>query len=118
MSGDVLNLFQVHAGSDITKRLNALNIERDVLARQKVCLCNLFTIRKVDDRQSPPGPLRLRHHGVDHWLQIPRLHQFGSARAPEDHDKFLICQVPCHTEGDTSLRNDSLAQMKYDDKRK
>jgi chitin synthase len=45
---------------------------------------------------------------------------FAAARAPEDHDKFVICQVPCYTEGDTSLRRtiDSLAQMKYDDKRK
>ena len=45
---------------------------------------------------------------------------FGSAHDPEDHDKFIICQVPCYTESDTSLRKtiDSLAQMKYDDKRK
>ena len=45
---------------------------------------------------------------------------FAAARAPEDHDKFVICQVPCYTEGDTSLRRtiDSLAQTKYDDKRK
>jgi chitin synthase len=45
---------------------------------------------------------------------------FGSPRAPEDHDKFVIYQVPCYTEGETSLRCtiDSLAQLKYDDKRK
>ena len=47
---------------------------------------------------------------------------FSAARAPEDHDKleFVICQVLCYTEGDTSLRRtiDSLAQTKYDDKRK
>jgi chitin synthase len=45
---------------------------------------------------------------------------FGSPRAPEDHDKFVIYQVPCYTEGETSLRRtiDSLAQLKYDDKRK
>jgi chitin synthase len=32
----------------------------------------------------------------------------------------VICQVPCYTEGETSLRHtiDSLAQLKYDDKRK
>jgi chitin synthase len=45
---------------------------------------------------------------------------FASPRAPEDHDKFVICQVPCYTEGETSLRRtiDSLAQLRYDDKRK
>jgi chitin synthase len=45
---------------------------------------------------------------------------FGSARAPENHDKFVICQVPCYTEGEESLRRtiDSLVRLKYDDKRK
>ncbi|KAG1890741.1 chitin synthase-domain-containing protein [Suillus fuscotomentosus] len=34
--------------------------------------------------------------------------------------KFVIFQIPCYTEGETSLRKtiDSLAQLKYDDKRK
>jgi chitin synthase len=127
MSGDVLNLFQVHAGTDITKRLNTLNIDRDVLARQKVCLRNLFTIGKVDNRQSPQclfatyillvlSVIMVSIIGFKFLASI----NFGSARAPEDHDKFVICQVPCYTEGDTSLRKtiDSLAQMKYDDKRK
>ena len=45
---------------------------------------------------------------------------FGPLHAPEDHDKFVICQVPCYTEGEASLRRaiDSLAVLKYDDKRK
>jgi chitin synthase len=35
-------------------------------------------------------------------------------------DKFVICQVPCYTEGEESLRTtiDSLAALNYDDKRK
>jgi hypothetical protein len=35
-------------------------------------------------------------------------------------DKFVICQVPCYTEGEDSLRRtiDSLAALHYDDKRK
>ena len=105
-SGDVLNLFQVHAGTDITKRLNSLIIDSDVLARQKVCLRDLFTIGKVDNRQSV---ITVSIIGFKFLASI----NFGSARAPEDHDKFVICQVPCYTEGDTSLRKtiDSLAQM-------
>ncbi|KAI0225522.1 hypothetical protein L0F63_000167 [Massospora cicadina] len=46
--------------------------------------------------------------------------QLGSRPSPEDHDKFVICNVPCYTEDDESLRRtiDSLAVLKYDDKRK
>lgn len=35
-------------------------------------------------------------------------------------DKFVLCQVPCYTEGEDSLRRtiDSLAGLDYDDKRK
>jgi chitin synthase len=52
MSDDVLNVFQFNSGQDVTKKLNSLNIDQDVLARQKVCLRNLFTIGKLDTRQS------------------------------------------------------------------
>jgi chitin synthase len=46
--------------------------------------------------------------------------QLTSKRSPELLDKFVICQVPCYTEGEDSLRRtiDSLAALKYDDKRK
>ncbi|RIA92287.1 Glycosyltransferase Family 2 protein [Glomus cerebriforme] len=46
--------------------------------------------------------------------------QLGAQRKPEDHDKFVICQVPCYTEGEDSLKRtmDSLAALTYDDKRK
>nr|KAJ3419273.1 hypothetical protein HK105_007172 [Polyrhizophydium stewartii] len=46
--------------------------------------------------------------------------RFGSARDPEFNDKFVICQVPCYTEGaDSLLRTlESLAIMQYDDRRK
>jgi chitin synthase len=46
--------------------------------------------------------------------------QLSGKRSPELLDKFIICQVPCYTEGEESLRRtiDSLAALKYDDKRK
>jgi chitin synthase len=46
--------------------------------------------------------------------------QLGSKRQPELLDKFVICQVPCYTEGEESLKKtiDSLAVLNYDDKRK
>ena len=113
MSGDV---FQVHAGSDTTKRLNALNIDRNVLTRQKVCLRNLSGKWTIANPLLVLFVIMVSIIGFKFLASI----NFGSARAPEDHDKFVICQVPCYTEGDTSLRKtiDSLAQMKYDDKRK
>jgi chitin synthase len=46
--------------------------------------------------------------------------QLGTKRQPELQDKFVLCQVPCYTEGEESLRRtiDSLAALNYDDKRK
>ena len=127
MDSSVLNLFKFSAGQDITKQLNALQIDRNVLEWQKTCLRNLFTIGKVDNRQSPQclfandillvlSVIMVAIIGFKFLASI----NFAAARAPEDHDKFVICQVPCYTEGDVSLRRtiDSLAQMKYDDKRK
>ena len=127
MHGSVLDLFKFNAGRDITKQLDRLNIDRAILARQKVCLRNLFLVGKVDNRQSPQclfanyillvlSVIMVAIIGFKFLASI----NFSAARAPEDHDKFVICQVPCYTEGDVSLRRtiDSLAQMKYDDKRK
>lgn len=127
MDGNVLDLFKLYAGQDITKQLDNLNIDQGVLAAQKVCLRNLFLMGKVDTRQSPQclfsnyillvlSVIMVSIIGFKFLASI----NFGAARAPEDHDKFVICQVPCYTEGDVSLRRtiDSLAQLKYDDKRK
>ena len=127
MDSNILDLFKMNAGRDITKQLNSLNIDKGVLAAQKVCLRNLFLVGKVDNRQSAQclfanyillvlSVIMVSIIGFKFLASI----NFGAARAPEDHDKFVICQVPCYTEGDTSLRRtiDSLAQMKYDDKRK
>eukprot|EP00158_Paraphelidium_tribonemae_P009453 Partr_v1_DN28871_c0_g1_i1_m33284 putative Chitin Synthase len=46
--------------------------------------------------------------------------QLGSKGDPENYDRFVIMQVPCYTEGEENLRRtlDSLATLKYDDKRK
>jgi chitin synthase len=46
--------------------------------------------------------------------------QFGSKKEPEMADKFCILMAPCYTEGVESLTKtiDSLATMRYDDKRK
>ncbi|KAG5643421.1 hypothetical protein DXG03_000965 [Asterophora parasitica] len=127
MHDAVLDVFRFSAGKDITKELDSLAIDPAILTRQKVCLRNLFTIGKVDNRNSTKcqfstylllslSVIMITVIGFKFLASV----NFSSPRAPEDHDKFVICQVPCYTEGDASLRKtiDSLAQMKYDDKRK
>lgn len=46
--------------------------------------------------------------------------QLSPKRSPEMQDKFILCQIPCYTECEDSLRRtlDSLASLNYDDKRK
>jgi chitin synthase len=123
----IVSLFKQYPGQDITKLLDALPLDRAILAAQKTCLRNLFVIGKVDHRNSPQCQfsryillvLSIIMVSIIGFKFLAALH-FGSPRAPEDHDKFVICQVPCYTEGEESLRRtiDSLAQLKYDDKRK
>ncbi|KAG6887187.1 hypothetical protein C0992_000245 [Termitomyces sp. T32_za158] len=127
MDSSVLDVFKFNAGKDITKQLDSLTIDSVVLARQKICLRNLFTIGQVDNRNSTQcqfstylllslSIIMITVIGFKFLASI----NFSAPRAPEDHDKFVICQVPCYTEGDSSLRKtiDSLAKLKYDDKRK
>ncbi|KAG7096112.1 hypothetical protein E1B28_006786 [Marasmius oreades] len=128
MNDKVIDVFRYNSdGGDITKKLDNLNLDKAVLARQKTCLRNVFTIGKVDNRNSPQcqfatyillaiSIMMIAVIGFKFLASV----NFGSPRAPEDHDKFVICQVPCYTEGESSLRKtiDSLAQLKYDDKRK
>ena len=127
MSQDIIDVFQYNTGQDVTKKINSLDIDPQVLTWQKTCLRNLFAIGRVDSRNSPKCQfatyillaLSIMMVSVIGFKFIASIN-FGSERAPEDHDKFVICQVPCYTEGFSSLQKtiDSLAQLKYDDKRK
>ncbi|KAF8688556.1 TRAFAC class myosin-kinesin ATPase superfamily Myosin family, partial [Rhizoctonia solani] len=127
MSQEILTMFMQNSGSDMSKLINQLGLDPDVLARQRTCLRNLFLIGKVDHRNSPQClfatnillALSIVMVAIIGFKFIAALH-FGAPRAPEDHDRFVICQVPCYTEGEESLRRtiDSLAKLRYDDKRK
>ena len=71
---------------------------------------------KVDSRQSTFRKLyplgACSYHGCHHWIQIFASISFAATRAPEDHGRSVICQVPCYSGGDTLLCSniDSLAQ--------
>lgn len=127
MDPSVVDLFKLYSGTDITRRLDSLNIDKNVLEWQKTCLRNLFTIGKQDNRNDAQClfstyillALSVILVSVIGFKFLAAL-SFSAPRAPEDHDKFIICQVPCYTEGEESLRRtiDSLAKTRYDDKRK
>ena len=129
MSQQVVQVFTYNSGKDVTNLIDGLSssIGSEVVGWQKQCLRNLFLIGKVDTRDSPQCQfstyillaLSSVMVAIIGFKFLAALH-FGSSRAPENHDKFVICQVPCYTEGEESLRKtiDSLVRLKYDDKRK
>ncbi|KAF8313908.1 chitin synthase-domain-containing protein [Cantharellus anzutake] len=127
MESTVVDLFRYNNGQDITNKLNNLQIDSDTFARMQTCLRNLFLIGKVDNRNSPQclfstyillalSAVMVAVIGFKFIASIT----FASPRRPEDHDKFVICQVPVYTEDEDSVRRtiDSLAKLRYDDKRK
>ncbi|WAQ87615.1 hypothetical protein PtA15_8A520 [Puccinia triticina] len=127
MSPDIVQLFQQGAGGDVTDRFNALNMDRNVKQAQRICLRNLFFAGKVDNRQSAQCQFAQYILLIFSMMMVSIIGfkflaalQFGKARQPEDHEKFVIIQIPCYTEGEESLRRaiDSVTQLKYDDKRK
>ncbi|KAK2747189.1 hypothetical protein FQN55_005184 [Onygenales sp. PD_40] len=122
----VVDLFQGKAGEDVTELFNKLDLGKNKRA-MKVCLTNLFQVGKLDTRSSVRcqfaqyfilaiSILLVSVIGFKFFAAL----QFGRKNLPENLDKFIICQVPAYTEDEESLRRaiDSMARMKYDDKRK
>ncbi|KAK4515380.1 inositol hexakisphosphate and diphosphoinositol-pentakisphosphate kinase [Mucor velutinosus] len=123
----VVTLFSQKAGQDITDSWNALPLDADLKYRQEVCLRNLYYAGGVDQRNSA------RCLFAEYLLLIITVFlclvivfkflaalQFRTRREPEKHEKFVICQVPCYTEGEDELKKtiDSISALQYDDKRK
>ncbi|KAF9190425.1 hypothetical protein BGZ50_000233 [Haplosporangium sp. Z 11] len=127
MEPTIVDLFATNAGEDVTAKYDALPLEGTMKKAMLICLRNLFFVGRVDERTS------FRCQFANYMLLVPSILivctigfkflaalQLGSRREPEEHDKFIILQVPCYTEGEESLRKtlDSLAALRYDDKRK
>ncbi|KAI9251371.1 chitin synthase-domain-containing protein [Phascolomyces articulosus] len=127
MENGIVELFRQLAGKDISKHFDALPLDPELRNRQLVCLRNLFFVGKLDTRRS------IQCQFSEYFLLIITgmlvavivfkfiaAIQLGARREPEDHDKFIVCQVPCYTESEESLRKtiDSIAVLDYDDKRK
>ncbi|KAF5369698.1 hypothetical protein D9615_010145 [Tricholomella constricta] len=129
LNTDITDLFKQRAGQDITEPLNKAMAKLDELTRLQnvACLKNVFKIGEMDFRKTPrcqvQNYLLIIASGIlmgSMGLKFLAALQFGSKRSPELQDKFVLCQVPCYTEGEDSLRRtiDSLAALNYDDKRK
>ena len=127
MNPQVVQLFQDLRGQDISKNWQALKISKAERTNMQNCMDNLFFVGQVDTRNSTQclfaqyillgiTILLVSVIGFKFFAAL----QFGKKNAPENLDKFVICQVPAYTEDEESLRRaiDSAARMKYDDKRK
>ena len=115
-----------NAGSDITSNslfMNQWNSRSDL----RDCFNNLFLVGVVDKRKSfkcqfsnylllAASIVLVSIIGFKFLAAL----QLGSQREPEEHDKFVILQMPCYTEGEENLKKtlDALASLQYDDKRK
>ncbi|RCI02024.1 hypothetical protein CU098_005085 [Rhizopus stolonifer] len=127
MDNSIVQLFRQLAGTDISKHFDVLPISEELRTRQLVCLRNLFFVGKVDTRKS--AQCQFSEYflliitgflcAVIFFKFLAAL-QMSSFREPEEYDKFIVCQVPCYTESEESLRKtiDSIAVLRYDDKRK
>ncbi|KAG0349411.1 hypothetical protein BG004_006440 [Podila humilis] len=121
----VVDLFTNNYGSDITKEFK--NLPAGVQSNTKVCLDRAFYVGILDERKSFKCQF-------GNWVLVAASALMGgvilikflaalqltSKRDPIHYDKFVICQVPCYTEGEESLKKtlSSLAALDYDDKRK
>ncbi|KAG0173895.1 hypothetical protein DFQ30_006726 [Apophysomyces sp. BC1015] len=123
----ITELFRQLAGTDISTHFDALPMDRALRDRQLTCMRNLFFVGKVDTRNSFQCLLsEYLLLLITGFLCSVILFKFLAAlrlntkRPLEEYDKFIICQVPCYTEGEESLRKtiDSLTVLRYDDKRK
>ncbi|KAF8906646.1 glycosyltransferase family 2 protein [Mucidula mucida] len=129
LSPDVEDVFKQRAGQDVTEPLNeALGGLNSTYRDQNMnCLNNAFYVGMTDFRKTARCQVQnymlLIFSGImmaSMGLKFLAALQLGGKRNPELQDKFVICQVPCYTEGEDSLRRtvDSLAALNYDDKRK
>ncbi|KAI8831710.1 chitin synthase-domain-containing protein [Chytridium lagenaria] len=104
------------------------SVNATALARAIDCFDNLFLIGYIDRRASDAGCNSSAYilYGVTGVMVSVLLIKFLAALQlaprsyPEKNDRFVIMQVPCYNEGESSLRKtiESLATFDYDDTRK
>lgn len=129
LDSSITDLFKSQAGEDITNEFHsAMSSLNSTAARaNQNCLDNVFYAGLVDFRETARCQVQNYLLLAFTCLVVATIGakflaalQLTPKRNPEQQDKFVICQVPCYTEGEDELRKtiDSLASQKYDDKRK
>ncbi|KAF9351725.1 hypothetical protein BGX26_010331 [Mortierella sp. AD094] len=116
-----------HNGEDNTALWRKLPLDPQTRVLTKSCLDQAFYLGKVDYRKSfqcqftnymllSTSVVLVSVIAIKFLAAL----QLGSIRVPEEHDKFVIIQIPCYTEDEDSLRKtiDSITALRYDDKRK
>ncbi|KIJ57290.1 glycosyltransferase family 2 protein [Sphaerobolus stellatus SS14] len=129
LDSSITDLFKQQPGQDISTELDQAMAALDDTKRSQTnaCLRNTFFVGELDFRKTPRcqvqnillvlfSSLIVATIGAKFFAAL----QLTGKRNPEMQDKFVICQVPCYTEGEESLRRttDSLVALRYDDKRK
>ncbi|KAI8618859.1 chitin synthase-domain-containing protein [Chytriomyces sp. MP71] len=129
LNDNMKTLFGSFWGKDATQAFKKV-IEtegKDQAAKYLNCMNNMFYIGTVDHRadlncQVSNGILLTATIILCLVIIVKFISalQFGTPKDPEEHDKFVICQIPCYTEDAESLTNtlESIALLRYDDKRK
>ncbi|OMJ30214.1 Chitin synthase 8 [Smittium culicis] len=128
LDSNIQEMFFQYSGQDITERWErffASNLELKKIYYN--CLKGAFFAGIVDKRKSfqcyfanyimLSSSIALTSIILFKFLAALQL---GTQREPEENDKFVVCNVPCYTEGEESLKLtlESLATLRYDDKRK
>ncbi|OMJ29028.1 Chitin synthase 6 [Smittium culicis] len=116
------------AGStDMTKQWVSLTFSDDVRLATYNCMKTLFYVGEVDTRKSVKclftNYMLLAFAGLLVFVVLVKFLaalQFGDKVAPLKQNKFVMCIVPCYTEGETSILRtiNSLAALDYNDTRK
>ncbi|OLY85610.1 Chitin synthase 8 [Smittium mucronatum] len=113
--------------TDISDYWKKIRLSNDQIQKNYKCMKNLFYVGTVDTRKSFkclfPNYLLLACACVLMLVTLVKFLaslQLSPRRKPQKHDKFVICQVPCYTEGEDSLRKtiEGLTSLNYDDKHK
>ncbi|OCB87192.1 chitin synthase [Sanghuangporus baumii] len=129
LDDDIVDAFKEGAGGDISDALDEVlaTKDTDTVNANMNCIQNAFFVGESDFRKTARCKVQnIMLLAASIILVVIIASKFFAAlqlspkRYPELQDKFVICQVPCYTEGEDSLRRtiDSLAALKYDDKRK
>lgn len=122
------SIIQQNAGQDITHQWNNYVSKNQTGSQWNwQCLNNAFYVGQTDFRQTAKCQVNnyillaftiiiVAVIGIKFLSAL----QLSSKKRPAQQDKFVICQVPCYTEGEEHLRKglDSLCRLEYDNKRK